>query len=183
MAPFTELRLQPAVSAGSGLKGPRRPAGDGHCGPPEPELRVRAQREIPDTARAQRPLRRAAGWTHHPVCRRGRRGLPRARRQPRRALPLAAADSLGKYGVTVVNQMSIGIEHEGFSGRPPTDRQLAASIALHRYLAQQHGIPADAAHIVGHGQLDRMQRTACPGSRFPLDRIIAAVKEVALGVA
>ena len=97
--------------------------------------------------------------------------------------PWLPADSLGRYGVTVVNQMTIGIEHEGFSGRPPTDQQLAASIALHRYLAHQYHLPADASHIVGHGQLDRMQRTACPGSHFPLDRIIAALQEEVLEVA
>lgn len=93
------------------------------------------------------------------------------------------AHSLGKYAVAVLNQMTIGIEHEGFNSRPPTERQLVASVALHRYLVQQYDIPPDAEHIAGHGQLDRMQRTASPGSRFPMERIIEAVKEGTLAAA
>jgi len=96
-----------------------------------------------------------------------------------RSLPWLPTLSMGKYAVTVVNQLTIGIDHEGFGVRPLTDAQFAASVALHRHLVAVHGIPADRDHIVGHVRLDRLLRGSCPGNRFPLERLVDAVAAAA----
>jgi hypothetical protein len=52
-----------------------------------------------------------------------------------------------------VNTRSIGIEHEVFlarGGKWYTEAMYRASAALVRYLAGEHGVPLDRAHILGH---------------------------------
>ncbi|MEW9549085.1 N-acetylmuramoyl-L-alanine amidase [Nonomuraea sp. NPDC050783] len=52
-----------------------------------------------------------------------------------------------------VNTRSIGIEHEGYlakGGTWYTEAMYRASAKLVRYLAGEHGVPLDRAHILGH---------------------------------
>ncbi|MFL5757303.1 MAG: N-acetylmuramoyl-L-alanine amidase, partial [Chloroflexota bacterium] len=52
------------------------------------------------------------------------------------------------------NRHSIGIEHEGWTGRGGfTDAQYRASARLVAYLAHRYGITLDRAHIVGHNEV------------------------------
>ena len=54
-----------------------------------------------------------------------------------------------------VNMHSIGIEHEGRGGSAGwfTEAMYQKSAALVRYLALEHRIPLDRAHILGHGEV------------------------------
>lgn len=53
------------------------------------------------------------------------------------------------------NQRSIGIEHEGFSGRSDTwtPQMMQASAQLSAWLAAKYRIPADRAHVIGHSEV------------------------------
>ena len=48
------------------------------------------------------------------------------------------------------NQRSVGIEHVGYSTKPYTEPQYAASAKLVAYLTKKYGVPVDRAHIIGH---------------------------------
>ncbi|WP_370617229.1 N-acetylmuramoyl-L-alanine amidase [Mumia sp. Pv 4-285] len=54
-----------------------------------------------------------------------------------------------------VNAHSIGIEHEGWAGSAGwfTEAMYEQSAKLVRYLAEEHDIPLDRAHIIGHDQV------------------------------
>jgi N-acetylmuramoyl-L-alanine amidase len=70
-----------------------------------------------------------------------------------------------------INQVSIGIEHEGWPGEPLTEVQYQSTLWLHRYLHDKHGILLDRLHIIGHDQLDTVTRRDCPGPKFPWSRL------------
>jgi hypothetical protein len=85
-----------------------------------------------------------------------------------------------------VNMVTISIEHEariserlgGFNGF--TDSQIAASIELHKWLIATHStLRPDRDHIIGHYQIDCIERAFCPGGRngekFPFQKIINAL--------
>lgn len=74
------------------------------------------------------------------------------------------------------NRYTIGIEHEcypavGGDGNL-TEQQYHATLELHRQLIKNHGITVDRNHIIGHYQIDSVNRPNCPGSAFPWDRLI-----------
>ena len=85
------------------------------------------------------------------------------------------------YDSTNPNRYTIGIEHEcypavGGDGNL-TEAQYQATLALHRQLIKAHGIPVDRDHIIGHYQIDRVNRPNCPGKAFPWDRLMKDLKE------
>jgi MYXO-CTERM domain-containing protein len=51
------------------------------------------------------------------------------------------------------NQRSIGIEHVGYSTKPYTNPQYAASALLVQHLTDKYKIAKDRAHIIGHDQI------------------------------
>ena len=59
-----------------------------------------------------------------------------------------------------VNQISIGIEHEGFIDDPKwfTDEMYDSSARLAAYLCVRYGIPIDRQYIIGHNEVP-----GCPG--------------------
>ena len=78
------------------------------------------------------------------------------------------------------NHSTIGIEHEcypavGGDGNL-TELQYQATLALHRQLIKAHSIPIDRDHIIGHCQIDSVNRPNCPGSAFPWDRLMKDLK-------
>lgn len=83
---------------------------------------------------------------------------------------------LGPSVGRLVNQRVLSIEHEGQSGEPLTDAQFAATVELHRYLVEKHGIPVDDQHIIAHARLDSVNRAGCPGSGFPWAALFAALQ-------
>ncbi len=80
------------------------------------------------------------------------------------------------------NLVTVSIEHEGMTGIPLTEPQIVASIELHEYiLSQVPSLIPDAQHIVGHYQIDSVNKPFCPGSAFPWTRIRVAVAPVPTG--
>jgi hypothetical protein len=71
-----------------------------------------------------------------------------------------------------INQVSIGIEHEGWPGDGLTEAQYQSTLWLHRYLHDKHGILLDRLHIIGHDELDTVTRRDCPGPKFPWSRLM-----------
>jgi len=84
-------------------------------------------------------------------------------------------DTAWHSGTAGFNYLGIGIEHEHIPEQDWPEAQLRASAALHRWLAQEFGIPlihvdADAsAGVLGHRETG--YATACPGD-LPIDRLI-----------
>lgn len=75
------------------------------------------------------------------------------------------------------NTYTIGIEHEGMSGQPMPEKQFQTTLALHKWLIQQYGIPLDRAHIIGHYQIDSVNRAGCPGTGFLFGRLLDSLKK------
>jgi hypothetical protein len=61
------------------------------------------------------------------------------------------------------NAVTVSIEHEGVSGQGMPEAQLRASVALTRWLCDTLGVPRDRDHILGHRDLDSVERSRCPG--------------------
>jgi N-acetylmuramoyl-L-alanine amidase len=65
------------------------------------------------------------------------------------------------------NQRTISIEHAGMTssnkGGSLSAAQIDATIRLTAWLCQQFGIPADQDHILGHFEIDSINRPYCPG--------------------
>jgi N-acetyl-anhydromuramyl-L-alanine amidase AmpD len=84
------------------------------------------------------------------------------------------------YDGTNPNRHTIGIEHEcypavGGDGNL-TEAQYRATLELHRQLIKAYGIPVDRDHIIGHCQIDSVNRPNCPGAGFPWDRLMKDLK-------
>lgn len=68
---------------------------------------------------------------------------------------------------TAMNSISVGIEHAGYGSQSSWDPGLIdRSADLSCGITQRHGIPRDAYHIVGHGQLQPWNRSD-PGAAWP----------------
>lgn len=65
------------------------------------------------------------------------------------------------------NQRTVSIEHEGHSshnkGGSLTLAQTRATIALTAWLCDQYGIAPDQEHILGHYEIDLVDKEFCPG--------------------
>ena len=75
------------------------------------------------------------------------------------------------------NRSTIGIEHENLSGGLLTEAQYQATLWLHRRLIEKYEIPADRDHIIGHYQIDSVNRPNDPGPQFPWGKLLADLKE------
>ena len=74
------------------------------------------------------------------------------------------------------NWATITIEHEGYHHEDLTDPQLVASARLTRWLCNRFNIPPDETHILGHYELDSVNKSNCPGmTRAEWQRYITAV--------
>jgi N-acetyl-anhydromuramyl-L-alanine amidase AmpD len=66
-----------------------------------------------------------------------------------------------------LNTVSVSIEHEGFTssnkGGSLTAAQVDATVRLTAWLCQHLGIKADQTHIIGHYEIDAVNRPYCPG--------------------
>lgn len=71
---------------------------------------------------------------------------------------------LFKWGVKNTNLYTIGIEHEGRSGQPWTNAMRNASAWLVAKLCLQWNIPCDRLHIIGHNEINSVNRATCPGT-------------------
>ncbi|MCA5892711.1 N-acetylmuramoyl-L-alanine amidase [Isoptericola sp. NEAU-Y5] len=68
---------------------------------------------------------------------------------------LEPADVGWHAGNWYVNMHSIGLEHEGWAGTAGwyTEALYQSSAELVRYLAHEHDVPLDRAHVIGHDQV------------------------------
>jgi len=80
------------------------------------------------------------------------------------------------YDGTNPNKCTIGIEHEGQPGDVFTEAQYQATLWLHKELIRKWGVPVDNDHIIGHYRLDSVNRSNCPGSGFPWERLFSDLK-------
>lgn len=64
-------------------------------------------------------------------------------------------DTAYHAGHWITNLTSVGIEHEGYVGRPRwfTAAMYRSSARLAAYLCKKHRIPVDRRHIIGHNQV------------------------------
>jgi N-acetyl-anhydromuramyl-L-alanine amidase AmpD len=75
------------------------------------------------------------------------------------------------------NLIAINIEWQGKPGVPLTRKQLAAGIKLHLWLNLTHPLFAiDRNHIIGHDQINSVDRANDPGPAFPWDRLLEGMK-------
>jgi N-acetyl-anhydromuramyl-L-alanine amidase AmpD len=65
------------------------------------------------------------------------------------------------------NRETIGIEHEGVAGEPLTEPQIAASVALCRWLRDVCNWQTLEGRLFEH---NKFSATACPSNRIPWDR-------------
>lgn len=79
------------------------------------------------------------------------------------------------YDGTNPNRYTLSIEHEGFDGTL-TEEQYQATLWLQTQLMVKWNIPIDRDHIIGHYQIDSVNRADCPGPNFPWDRLMADLK-------
>ena len=70
------------------------------------------------------------------------------------------------------NKRTLGIEHECISGGELTEAQYQATLQLQRELCAKYGIPADRDHIIGHCEINPVDRPECPGKDFPWARLM-----------
>ena len=75
------------------------------------------------------------------------------------------------------NLYTISIEHEGHTGDPWTDEMLNADVWLIRQIAHRWQIPLDRDHIIGHCEIDSVNRPRCPGTGLPWDTLLKRLKE------
>lgn len=76
-----------------------------------------------------------------------------------------------------VNTISVGIEHAGYASQGWWDPGLLwRSAELTCGVTERHGVPRDAYHIVGHGQLQPWDRYD-PGPNWPWDDYVWQVQE------
>ncbi|MBC2722046.1 N-acetylmuramoyl-L-alanine amidase [Desulfosporosinus sp.] len=69
------------------------------------------------------------------------------------------------------NYYTVSIEHEGKSGEVMPEAQYKATLALHRWLVGTLGIPVTKDTIIGHHRIDSINKSRCPGTEFPWDRL------------
>ncbi|KUO73433.1 MAG: N-acetylmuramoyl-L-alanine amidase [Desulfosporosinus sp. BRH_c37] len=69
------------------------------------------------------------------------------------------------------NYYTVSIEHEGDSGDVMPEAQYQATLALHRWLVETFGIPVTRDNIIGHYRIDSVNKSRCPGTGFPWDRL------------
>ena len=79
------------------------------------------------------------------------------------------------------NNYCISIEHEGYAGNgldgSLTNEQFFASVWLHKYIQTKVQdilgvkIPFTPQHVIGHFQIDPIDKTFCPGVNFPWARL------------
>jgi N-acetyl-anhydromuramyl-L-alanine amidase AmpD len=95
-------------------------------------------------------------------------------------LKYASSDYVKKLGYNA-NRYTISIEHVGTNGYLK-DSQLDASIWLHKYIRDfvrtKYGytIPLNRTHVIGHYEIDPINKYFCPGPKFPWDSLMKGLK-------
>lgn len=70
------------------------------------------------------------------------------------------------------NLYTIGIEHEGFTGEAWSDAMYESCAELIATLAKKFSIPIDRNHIIGHNEINSIDRSRCPGNGMDFNKLI-----------
>lgn len=73
------------------------------------------------------------------------------------------------------NNFTVGIEHEGFTGEPWPEPQIAATLRVHRWVFEELKLVASPDTVIGHFMTAPLSRARDPGPRWPRSRIISAL--------
>jgi len=71
------------------------------------------------------------------------------------------------------NRVLIGVEHEGTPDQAFTAAEYQADLALALYLCEAYQIQPQRPFLLGHSELDTVNRANCPGPNFPWVRLLA----------
>lgn len=71
------------------------------------------------------------------------------------------------------NEKTVSIEHEGFTGEPWPEAMYQASKQLTNWILGRALIPANTDTVIGHYRIDSVNRAQCPGSGWPIARMLA----------
>jgi hypothetical protein len=77
------------------------------------------------------------------------------------------------------NELSIGIEHEGYAAAGDvwfSDALYAASARLVRDIARRYGVPLDRAHVLGHGDAPDCSEHTDPGALWDWERFMRELR-------
>ena len=74
------------------------------------------------------------------------------------------------------NQITIGIEHVGWTGEEWTDSMYRADAFLVKRAAERWGFPVDELHVIEHAELDSVTRNRCPGAGFSKQRLLEMLR-------
>lgn len=77
-------------------------------------------------------------------------------------------------GNLAMNNRSIGIEHEGYTGMVRSEKEYDTSIKLVADICKEYNIPCDRTHIIAHREV---VQTACP-TDLDVDRIVAGAYKI-----
>jgi|LGOV01.1.fsa_nt_gb N-acetyl-anhydromuramyl-L-alanine amidase AmpD len=96
------------------------------------------------------------------------------------------SDLVNMIGLNVnPNLYTVSIEHEGvyrFTNGRLTEDQLDTTVKLHAYIIAyvkkyfDFNIAVNRTNILGHYEIDQINKINCPGQSFPFDEIISRVK-------
>jgi N-acetyl-anhydromuramyl-L-alanine amidase AmpD len=78
------------------------------------------------------------------------------------------------------NFYTIGIEHEGFTGEKWTASMIESSANLIAKLCKDYNIPCNDKFIIGHNQINSINRNNCPGNGVDLPSLINKAKNILL---
>lgn len=92
---------------------------------------------------------------------------------------------LKRYPSVNPNDYTISIEHEGYFNKPATPDQFLASVSLAAYLCYHWGIGRSGnsfnlipyVDIIGHNQIDSVNRGNCPGKKINIEQYTQAVND------
>lgn len=71
------------------------------------------------------------------------------------------------------NEKTVSIEHEGFTGEPWPEAQYQASLKLTDWILGRALLRATPDTVIGHYRIDSVNRANCPGSGWPVARMLA----------
>lgn len=76
------------------------------------------------------------------------------------------------------NFRTVGIENAGFTGDTLTDWQYRCNAWIISVVAKRFNFPINENTVIGHYQMDQVNRKNCPGTGVDFAKLIAMAKEV-----
>lgn len=82
------------------------------------------------------------------------------------------------------NWISVSIEHEALKGESLTEKQYEATLWLHDFIIEEikrmydHDFIIDREHIIGHKEINKIDKPFCPMEDFPYERLIKDLKKM-----